>query len=339
MNNKIRFLFLCVGLFFFGYMLSGFGWGNIVQNIIRTGWYFIPIIGVWLFVYLLNALAWSNIMHNKDISFGTILSVTIRGYALNYMTPFFHLGGEPYRVLALRNTLGTGKALSVTLSYLMLHFLSSFLFWIIAIVAIFFFLPVSGMAYIVLTFCLVVFFVASAFFMKGYKNGFIKSFSSFIVRMPLFKRFSEQVSNKEDFLNVVNSDIRELTGKYKKQFFLANLYELLSRFIATLEFYFILRAIGYNPTLMDSFLINAGASIISNLLFIVPFELGVKEGGLYVTLGLLHYLPAIGVFIGLVNRIRELFWIFIGLILIAVSSDKVNKQTMQGAFTHENTVV
>lgn len=329
MKDKAKYLFLLIGLAFFCYLLADFGIKNIVANLLRTGWYFTGIIGVWLIVYLCNAVAFNAIIDDNKISFWEVLSVTIRGYALNYMTPFFHLGGEPYRVLALRNTLGTGNALSVTLSYLLLHFLSSFLFWLFAIVAIFLFLPLSGAAAAILVGIFLLFVLAVLFFLRAYRNGVVKALSHFIAKMPLFKKFGAKVADKEELLEEVNAGITALVGAKKKKFIIANIFELLSRFVATLEFYFILRAIGLTPTLLDSFLINAGASIISNLLFIVPFELGVKEGGLYLTLGLLKFEPAIGIYIGIVNRLRELFWILIGLVLISFSGDTAVKSTLQ----------
>ena len=45
----------------------------------------------------------------------------------------------------------------------------------------------------------------------------------------------------------------------------------------------------------------------------MPFELGTREGGLFLVVQTLGYAPGIGIVIGLVNRLRELVWIFIGL--------------------------
>jgi hypothetical protein len=77
--------------------------------------------------------------------------------------------------------------------------------------------------------------------------------------------------------------------------------------------------LGFNPTFLEAFIINSGLGLIANVFFIVPFEIGVKEGGLYAMLGFLNYSPAMGIFIGIVNRLRELVWILIGLLLIAVT--------------------
>ncbi len=339
MNKKIKYIFLVLGFIFFAYLVADFGVAKIIINIQRTGWYFSGIIGTWLFVYLLNALAFRHMINVPSLSYRRVLSVTIAGYALNYMTPFFHLGGEPYRVLALKKEIGLAKSLSATLSYLMLHFLSSFLFWFIATISILLFLPVSTTGYGVLAACLLVCVWAILMFIKGYKNGVISSLSKYIVKVPLFKRFSDSVEKKEDLLDEVNGNISDLILNRKKDFILSNVYELLSRFVATLEFYFILHAIGCTPTLLDSFLINAGASIISNLLFIVPFELGVKEGGLYVTLKLLHFVPGLGIYVGLINRLRELVWILVGLILIALMKEKKLGNKIESIAADESNIV
>ena len=292
-----------------------------------------------MFVYLLNALAFRHMINVPSLSYRKILATIIGGYALNYITPFLHAGGEPYRVLVLKKDIGLAKSLSATLSYLMLHFLSSFLFWFIAIITILIFLPVSAAGYAVLGICLLVCVWAILMFVKGYKNGVIKSLSKYIVRVPLFKRFSDSVEKKEELLNEVNGNVSDLILNRKKDFILSNVYELFSRFVATLEFYFILHAIGYAPTLLDSFLINAGASIISNLLFIVPFELGVKEGGLYITLKLLHFVPELGIYVGLINRLREMVWILVGLLLIALMKENGNINKIEGVFPDECNIV
>jgi hypothetical protein len=51
----------------------------------------------------------------------------------------------------------------------------------------------------------------------------------------------------------------------------------------------------------------------------MPFELGSREGGLYVIFRLLGLPPALGVYTAIVTRLRELIWIAIGLTFVWVS--------------------
>jgi uncharacterized membrane protein YbhN (UPF0104 family) len=326
MKDKIKYIFLVLGLLSFLYMIYTFGIGNILFNLNKVGWYFIPIMITWAFVYLFNAAAWKLIINKPDLSYTKILNVTISGYALNYMTPFFHLGGEPYRVLFLKNILGTTRAVSVTISYLMLHFLSSFLIWITAVVLILLLIPLSVMEYSIFLISLIVFGYVVFLFIKGYKNGVTKLFASFIIKLPLFSKFGSRVEKRYELLNDIDENTKELYHNRKTSFLTANILEYFSRVIATVEYYFILKALGFHPDLLETFIINAGLGLISNIFFIVPFELGVKEGGLYVMLGFLHFTPALGIFVGIVIRLRELFWIMVGLLLIMVSGNRqINK--------------
>jgi hypothetical protein len=325
MNNKIKIAFLIIGFVFFGWLITDFGVGKIIENLKTTGWYFLPIIGTWFFVYLFNAKAWSYIINKPDMSFRSLLSVTISGYALNYMTPFFHLGGEPYRVIALKEELGLNKSVSVTLSYVMLHFLSSFIIWIVASVLILAIVPVSPAVKTALAAGLVVLTGIVGLFIKGYKHGVTKSFVSLLVKLPLPKKLETEIINKEDFTRSVDENLKELFNKRRKSFWAANLFECGSRLVNTFEFYFILQAIGINASITDAFIINAGAGLISNMLFFVPFELGVKEGGLYAVLGFLNFNPATGIYVAIVNRLREMVWILIGLLLITFSGNKLKK--------------
>jgi hypothetical protein len=339
MKNKANYIILAVAAVIFLFMVFSFGIDKIAQNLLRIGWYFIPITGVWFFVYLCNAVAWRFIIDRPDIPFKQIFSVTISGYAINYITPLFHLGGEPYRVYALKDTLGLNRAVSVTISYVMLHFLSSFLIWIAGVVVALLFIPLPDVLFVILLISLFVFGFVVWLFIKGYKNGVTKSFASFFVKLPLLKKFSSKVGEKEAILREIDDNTKELYQNRKKDFIAANFFEVLSRVVATLEYFFIMKAIGLDPTLLEAFIINAGLGLIANMFFVVPFELGVKEGGLYTIMGFLKYTPSIGIFVGIVNRIRELFWIMIGLALIYYTGRKNDRKELKSILYDESNIV
>ena len=158
MSKKIKILFLLVGLAVFIFLINEFGIENILINIRKTGWWMLPIVGIWFFAYLFNAFAWVFIIkpHRGKFRFIEIFSISLSGFALNYITPFINLGGEPYKIFALKEKLDTHCAVSSVLLYIMLHFLSSFVFdhfiitkrWIAAladrmIVFSFLYLPLS----------------------------------------------------------------------------------------------------------------------------------------------------------------------------------------------------
>ena len=58
------------------------------------------------------------------------------------------------------------------------------------------------------------------------------------------------------------------------------------------------------------------ASLIGNLLFMVPMQAGTREGGLAIAIGWLGIEPAMGLMGGLIYRMRDLLCIIIGILLI-----------------------
>jgi hypothetical protein len=59
--------------------------------------------------------------------------------------------------------------------------------------------------------------------------------------------------------------------------------------------------------------IDSAANLMLTLAFFIPFELGAREGGLYLILSGFGIGSSVGVFVALCNRIREIFWIGVGL--------------------------
>ena len=93
----------------------------------------------------------------------------------------------------------------------------------------------------------------------------------------------------------------------------------MGRLIAMFEFLFIARAMGLHIGYATAFVIGAFSQLATNLTVFIPFELGSKEGGLYLIFELLGLPPALGVYASVMSRLRELTWIGIGLTLTWVS--------------------
>ncbi len=330
MSKKSKIILFVIGLTIFTYLVWDFGLDNILSNLHKTGWYFIPVIGVWAFVYLFNALAWRFIIGNdkQKIPFHKIFSLTISGFAINYITPFVGLGGEPYRIAELKEQLGTSRAVSSTILYSMIHFLSSFVFWILIIFIVLISLTLTMATKVSLIIALFVFLVITYLFITRHKKGIVKSLFNITLKIPFLNRVAGPLSKKEESIQIIDDQITDLYLNRKLNFYLALFSEIISRIIGSLEYLFILRAIGIDITFYEALYINAASAFIINLFFFMPLELGSREGGLVLVLESLNIASSLGIYVGLVNRIRELFWILIGLILIALSGKKTNQELL-----------
>jgi hypothetical protein len=319
-------IFFIVGLFTLCYMVYKIGlhvvWGNIVQ----TGFWFLPVIGSWLIIYILNALALREIIYEKElpataVRFPTILKLTVSGYAINYITPVVALGGEPYRIMELKNQVGIHKATSSVLLYTIMHIFSHILFWMASIILIFLYLSPGSDAIVACTATFAVFFFIAFWVYKKYKKGLLVVTFNAIGKIPfLKKRIAFFMERRINDLNEVDSHIIELFTERKPTFYISLAYEFIARVVGCLEIYFVGLAIHANISMFDSIIISAGSSLFANLLFFSPMQLGTREGGFVLALRSIGMSGGIGIFIGLVTRIRELFWILLGLLLMRINT-------------------
>ena len=261
---------------------------------------------VWAVGYLLNAAAFRHVLIGSGarLSYLATLGVTISGYALNYITPFGLLGGEPYRVWVLKRTMGTEKATQGVVLYSMMHIASHFLFWILAaFVALATATLTRGQDRIgwdetlwvagLMLACLLLLFV----FWRLYRRGIALKFMS----------------------RWVNWSLLDPSLLPSGRFIRALLLELSSRLVNVIEYWLVMHALGY-PSFgyFEALLVVAFSSLLANILFFSPMQVGTSEGGILLALQYLlsgHLLP-VALTLSFATRIREFFWIAVGLAIM-----------------------
>ncbi len=330
MNSKVvvfRNIFLVIGLAALVAMVYAIGWEEIITNIRKTGWWFFGIIGVWLVVYLLNATAWGVIIKDEDngnkVSKLTILKLTISGYAINYSTPMGLAGGEPYRVMELSRFVGGKKATSSVLLYAMMHFVSHFFLWILSIFLLAWVAPLSLAQSILLTVVFVVCAGLIYLFFRGYRKGMLVKLSKWCMHLPFGKkRIHAFVEKHRDNIQEIDLQISDLYLNRKKTFVLSLSLEFLARIVSCFEVFFIFHSIGQTIWYVDSIVLVALSSLFANILCFTPMQLGTREGGFALALSALKMSAGLGIYVSLITRIREVFWIMIGLLLVKFSPKK-----------------
>jgi len=322
MGKTYKILFFLLGIGLLGYMVYSLGVDQIWHNIKQTGWWFLPVVLSWLLIYFMNAKAFQDIIVEKGnastyVPFVKIFQLTVSGYAINYITPFVALGGEPYRIMALKQHVGAAKAGSSVLLYTMMHILSHLLFWVLSVGLIVWFVPSSSM---VTTACIVIILMAVvliSWFSRLYKKGLVVSVMQNLAKLPFvgtkIKAFAER---EQPMLQDVDTQIRALYSRRRPKFYSALAWEFFARVVGCAEIYFIAIALGIDMSYMDALLVSSGSSLFANLIFFLPMQLGTREGGMAMAMASIGYTASVGVFIGLATRIREFVWIAIGLFMM-----------------------
>ena len=336
-KQRLNNLFFIVGVAACIVMLFTFdvSFFELWQHICTAGYWLIPIIGVWVLIYGINAASWWRVIKGVDpdakVSPWVVFKLTVSGYALNYATPVGGLGGEPYRIMELSKYVDKRKATSSVILYAMMHIFAHFWFWFTSIflylaLAAVGDLPLNVPINCVLGFIALLFFGAFYVFSKGYKNGVVMKVLGWIGMIPGLKGWSKRFAERHhDALQNVDKQIAALFSQDKKAFYSSLLLEYFSRWAQSLEVLFMLLLFGVDNgggidgillTYLHSVLIVGLTTFFANLIGFLPMQIGVQEGGFVLSIAALGLSAALGIFVSIICRVRELVWIFIGIMLM-----------------------
>ena len=342
-KQRLNNLFFVVGVVAVVVMLFTFdvSFVELWHHIERAGYWLIPIVGVWLFVYALNALSFGCIVRsNSDgqrVGWWRLYQLTVTGYALNYATPVGGLGGEPYRIVELSRYMSKSQATSSVILYSMMHMFAHFWFWFLSVfvwlaLAAFGDLPFNTSVTILMSMILVLFTAALYLFSKGYRHGLVVKTLRLLGKIPGLKGWSRRFTERHaETLHEVDEQIASLHAQDRRSFYSSLVLELLSRILQSAEVFFMLLLFGIDgggtfiglvTIYLHSILIVAFTTFLANLIGFLPMQLGVQEGGFVVSIAALGLSPAVGIFVSIICRVREIIWIFIGMVLMKMVREK-----------------
>ena len=331
MNRKIKIirdLFFVIGILVLIWMVYRVGFDTIWDNIKSTGWWFFAIIGVWAFVYSFNGLSFHVILRGSNgagkVSLLRKIKLMISGFAINSMTPIGLLGGEPYKIIELKQDLGIDQATSGILLSTMMHFLAHFIFWMASVPIFIFVVPVIPLGIKILLWGVVLGALLLTYWaFTVFRKGLIHQALSVASQIPFVKK-KVRVYRAEhaERIAVMDNLMSDLYTNRKKDFFLALSCEVIARFLSSVEIMFMAIPIGYSLSFFDSVIVAAFSSLFANILFFSPMQLGTREGGFGIAFSMLTIPLGVGVYVGLITRIREMFWIMVGVILMRIKPSK-----------------
>jgi uncharacterized membrane protein YbhN (UPF0104 family) len=323
-RKRYQNAFFIFGLAVLAIMLTQLDYQQVWEGVSSAGYWFLAVIALWGLLYILNTAAWWIIIKSqqpsfpeKKLSFLWLYKITVSGFALNYATPGGLMGGEPYRIMSLAPKIGTERASSSVILYVMTHIFSHFWFWLLSVPLYIATQPMNvfmgGLLTAVTAFCL----VAIWFFQRGYKRGIAVTGMTVLSHFPVLRRWAQPFFERNrNRLATIDGQIAALHGQNPRTFFMAVALELLCRILSAFEIFFILLVIMPSVSYVQCILILAFTSLFANMLFFMPLQLGGREGGFLMSAGGLGMSARAGIFVALLVRLRELIWTAIGLLFI-----------------------
>src|SRR6185295_18139934 len=207
------------GIALLAFMIYRIGPGNIVEELSKLGFYTVLVFIPYFFVYLFDALAWQLTLGDRasDIKFSDNFLVRMAGEAINYITPFAYLGGEPLKAYLLKKhgiPMVDGVASIVVAKTMMV--IAQILFVVLGIGIAFLHQPDSHE--ILYGAGLVILFIAAsmAFVIFIQRRGM---FSGILRFLEFFHLPAGFLKRREDQLKTIDSNIMKFYTQHKAAFF------------------------------------------------------------------------------------------------------------------------
>lgn len=315
MNKKlwISLGVLLLGLVCFIWAIRYIGVDQILEQFRKIRPEYIALyltISVMIVVVLI--VKWSIILNalGYRINFLKLLMYRQMGYAVGYVVPAFYIGGETVKSyflnkkhkVPLRDSVSSvviDRAVELPMNFL----LAAVMFLIILTsmkIATYILIPMG----IVIAFMI---FLTAFFYYKMYKKEYFFTYIFDLLRLGKIKRLAP---GREKVVHLEEGVIKFFNHK-PKYIIISILISGILWLLMMTEFWTGMRIIGYNPTLIQVFLVIVMTGV--TMAIPIPASVGVMELG-QIGICLMMGIPApVAIALSLLVRTRDLLWILMGL--------------------------
>lgn len=311
----LSLLWAVVGPALFVGLLYQTGLSTLVDKIRLLGLGFLFLILYSGTRHYLRAVAWWLCQKGPERRLGLLDLFRIRlvGEAFNDMSPAGPILGDTVKVLATsKHTSAESGAASIVIESL-IYSLSVVLFLVCGVVLLLgMALPESGRVVAArLTVCLIVSILVPCWIISR-RSLLLGGILDRLKDSGFGRNFLEPHEHR---IRAFESSVHDFFWGHSKLFFFVLSIEVVTNLMGIGEAYWILRATGTQVTILNAYLVESANRVAQLICAFVPFGLGVEEGAAAAALRALGYLASEGVSLGIIRKIRTVFWIAAGLLL------------------------
>ena len=317
-----RYLLLVLGLVTLTLLVWHIGPDKIYEAAVQVGPGALLVILIpSLMMYVFEAHGWRLTLGPaaNTIPFWKIFAIRTAGEVVNMTTPTAYVGGEPLKAYLLqRYQIPMVEGLASVVIAKTIMTLAQVMFILVGIALAFWMLGAEGSsgqiaAAGLLTAALLFFGVAAFIFVQ--KRGLFMWILQTMRGLGLRIAFLE---NREERLRSLDEIILNFYTYHRSAFYASTVLYLLGWLAEALEVYVIISYLGGPANLLSAISIGALSVFIKGGTFFIPGSLGAQDGGNLLLLRAFGYSDVTGITFALLRRFRELVWIGIGLLCLAV---------------------
>jgi putative membrane protein len=263
-------------------------------------------------VAVLDTLGWRYAFRRDRVGFATLLWVRLAGEAVNMATPTAAVGGEVVKAWLLRRRVPLDEAVSSVIVAKTTIMIGQGLFLLVGIVLAWLTVVPGGLVQGML-WLLAVEVIALAAFILAQTRGM----SGWVT--TLLGRIRVPSAGFGAALTGVDEGLALFYAREPRRLVLSITFHFVAWLLGIVEAFLMLRFLGVDVSLGTAGVIETFGTAVRFATFLIPASLGVLEGGYVATFGALGLGSSTAVAFALTRRVRELTWILVGLLVLAVA--------------------
>jgi uncharacterized protein (TIRG00374 family) len=312
----LRAAALALGAFMFCLTVRSFGgFGVVFKNLGDVGWFYTAVLAnswLWVFFY---TVSWQQLIQlTHKISFWRLHKIKIAGEGINFMTPLGFVAGDPIRVMLLQRYLTSKARLSSVVIDRLLHIIAAHLFCFLGMLVIFnqnigipFNLSLALLIYYFVVLLFLIWFLVSLF--RGEGQGVFEGL------FGLF-RMRKYLPRVVKYIEDLRFDLALYVDKPKLPLVIAFIFHFFGRLLGVIEIAVIIRALEGRWMWGFATVLTSLTSFAATIFGFIPGALGAMEAFYAHFFGLNGLNPEVGLSVQVVRRMRTVFWILAGMLLI-----------------------
>ncbi len=321
-SKLARNLFFLIGILLLVFFIYRANPLKILSYLPILGFNFFFILLITLTGYFIYSFAWKITLRDftkeaaKKLSIYKIFLFKIAGEAINNLTPLSWGGGDPMRVILLKDKLNTQQAAaSVTVDRILNNFAAALSILTGILITLIHF-SLSTEIRIGLLILLGLLILGTSYLYLRSHKGIFSLMVSILKKLRIKRHFHAKNLEK------VTEIDRYIAFFYKEDrigFLTAFFLHLTGRLLAVLEIYLIAFFLHSPLKFFEAFLLYSIGIVINLIFFFIPGRLGVLDGTYQGVFFLMNQDPSMGLGIQLVRRLRTLFWTLLGFLFLSLN--------------------
>ena len=318
----LKLFLLFVGLLAIGLIVWHIGPGRIYDVAAQLGPVALLVMLIpSVIMYVVEAYGWKVTLgpSTKDIPFWRLLAIKTAGEVVNMTTPAGYLGGEPLKVhLLTKHHVPTVEGFASVVIAKTTKTIAEVLFILLGVVLAFWTVGAGGSSgqkvlAALLSVGLLMFGTAAFVFVQ--RRGLFTGLLEFLRKIGLKIGYLE---NREEQLRSLDQMILEFYRHKRPAVYASTGLFFLAWMAEALEVYVIISYLGGSAMALSAISIGALSVGIKGSTFFIPGSLGAQDVGNFFLLKDFGYSDVAGVTFAMLRRFRELVWIGLGLLCLAV---------------------